>query len=63
MGITVVFEVQQFKLDYYKMMIELDQEENNYLEICRHFREVYQTPMVQNDPLKLEEVMSSFRRG
>ncbi len=31
-------------------MIELDQHEGTYLNICRHYRAVYETPSVHDNP-------------
>ncbi len=40
-------------------MIELGQFEKNNLTICRHYRAVYNTPVIKEDPLKKKEVCSS----
>lgn len=37
-------------------MIQLDQNDGNYLATCRHYLAVYNTPMVKDDPIKMEEV-------
>nr|CAG4645484.1 EOG090X04UV [Lynceus sp. MCZ IZ 141354] len=34
-------ENQDLKLKYYKLMIELDQNEGSYLSICKHYRAIY----------------------
>jgi 26S proteasome regulatory subunit N5 len=31
-------------------MIELDQHEGTYLNICRHYRAVYETPSIRDNP-------------
>ena len=33
-------------------MIELDQHEGTYLNICRHYRAVYETPVIRDDPVE-----------
>ncbi len=38
------------KLRYYEYMIELDQHEGTYLNICRHYRAVYETPSIRDNP-------------
>ncbi|KAG8186063.1 hypothetical protein JTE90_005416 [Oedothorax gibbosus] len=43
---------QDLKLKFYKLMIELDQHEGSYLAVCKHFRAVYDTPQIQEDPQK-----------
>jgi len=45
-------EHQQLKLTFYKFMIELDQHEGTYLNICRHYRAIYDTPCIQEDEEK-----------
>lgn len=38
---------QDLKLKYYRLMIELDMNEAKYLNICKHYRAVYDTPSIQ----------------
>jgi len=45
-------EHQQLKLTFYKYMVELDQHEGTYLNICRHYRAVYDTPCIKEDDVK-----------
>jgi len=40
-------------------MIQLDQNEGNYLAICSHYLAVYNTPMVKDDPIKMEEALKN----
>lgn len=42
-------EHQELKLKFYRYMIEMDEHERNYLNICRHYRAVYDTPTIQED--------------
>lgn len=39
----------ELKLKFYRYMIELGQHESTYLDICRNFRQVYDTPCIQED--------------
>jgi len=39
----------ELKLKFYRYMIELGQHEGEYLEICRNFRQVYDTPCIKED--------------
>ena len=48
--------VQDLKLKYYQLMIELDLHEGSYLAVCKHYRAIYNTPKIQDDKLKKEEV-------
>ena len=47
---------QQLKLKYYQLMIELDEHEGSYLAICKHYKAVYETPEIRENPDKLKEV-------
>merc|ERR1712241_1470131 len=42
---------QELKLKFYRYMIEMDEHERNYLNICRHYRAVYDTPSIQENPM------------
>ncbi|XP_071487476.1 26S proteasome non-ATPase regulatory subunit 12-like [Diadema antillarum] len=50
-------EVQAQKLKFYKLMIELDQHEGAYLGICKHYRAIYDTTIIQNDETKWKEAL------
>merc|ERR1719411_1881948 len=47
-------EHQELKLTYDKYMVELDQHEGTYLNICRHYRAIYETPCIKDDAKKLD---------
>lgn len=36
------------KLKYYRQMIELNEQDGAYLEMCKHFRAIYDTKKVQD---------------
>eukprot|EP00112_Aurelia_sp_Birch-Aquarium-sp1_P020093 Seg5094.1 transcript_id=Seg5094.1/GoldUCD/mRNA.D3Y31 product="26S proteasome non-ATPase regulatory subunit 12" protein_id=Seg5094.1/GoldUCD/D3Y31 len=48
---------QDLKLKFYQLMIELGQFENDYLTICRHYKAVFDTPCIQEDPEKMKEAL------
>ena len=50
------FTPQEQKLKFYKLMIELDQHEGAYLDICKHYRAVYDTPLIQKEDARWKEV-------
>lgn len=50
---------QDLKLKYYRLMIELDQHEGSYLATCKHYRAVLNTPSVQEDADKRQEVLKN----
>jgi 26S proteasome regulatory subunit N5 len=41
--------VQDLKFKYYKLMIELDQNEGSYLAICKHYLALFNSPSIQAD--------------
>lgn len=45
-------EIQQLKLKYYKLMIELGEHDGQYLDICRHYRATQATPEINADETK-----------
>lgn len=51
---------QDLKLRYYKLMIELDDVDRNYLNACKHYRAVYNTPSIQEDLAKKQEAMKNI---
>jgi hypothetical protein len=62
--IYIFFSIQQLKLKYYKLMIELDEHELNYLDVCRHYRHMAQTPIVRADKEQLQNVsLDTVRRA
>lgn len=45
------------KRKYYRQMIEVARNDNNYLEICKYNRALLDTPSVQADPLECRSVL------
>uniref|UniRef100_A0A8D8UH19 26S proteasome non-ATPase regulatory subunit 12 n=1 Tax=Cacopsylla melanoneura TaxID=428564 RepID=A0A8D8UH19_9HEMI len=52
-------DVQELKLKYYKLMIELDEHEESYLATCKHYRAILTTPCIQNDPVQRHAVLQN----
>jgi len=50
-------ESHKLKLRYYTLMIELDQHEGSYLSICKHYRAILNTPVVQEDPNEKKRIL------
>ena len=50
----------ELKLKFYSYMIELGQHEGDYLDICKNFRQVYDTPCIQEDATKKVEAMKNI---
>lgn len=52
-------DVQQLKLKYYQLMIEIDQHNAKYLDICRHYQAVFQTKSIKDDPIKRQQTLKN----
>ncbi|KAB7500043.1 Longitudinals lacking protein-like [Armadillidium nasatum] len=50
-------EVDELKLKFYRLMIELDSHEGSYLNICRHFRAIYDTKLIQDNEEEKKKVL------
>lgn len=50
-------EVQALKLRFYKLMIQIDEHEGAYLDICKHYRAIFDTPITKEDPEKWKEAL------
>ena len=48
--------LQDLKLKFYQLMIELDEHEGSYLEICKHYRAICDTPQIKENKDKMKEV-------
>lgn len=48
--------MQELKLKYYKLMIELCQHDHNYIAICKHYRAIFDTSQVQKEEDLWKEV-------
>lgn len=52
-------DVQEHKLKYYQLMIEIDQHSAKYIDICRHYQAVYKTPSIMEDPIKRQQTIKN----
>uniref|UniRef100_A0A6G1SQC5 26S proteasome non-ATPase regulatory subunit 12 n=1 Tax=Aceria tosichella TaxID=561515 RepID=A0A6G1SQC5_9ACAR len=52
-------ELQQSKLKFYQLMIEIDQHNSKYLDICRHYQAVFQTQSIKEDPARRQEALKN----
>jgi len=50
----------ELKLKFYSYMIELGQHEGDYLDICKNFKQVFDTPCIQEDATKKIEAMKNI---
>lgn len=51
---------QALKLKYYEYMIELNQHEGTYLDICRFYRHIFDTPCIQEDETKRMNIVRTM---
>lgn len=54
--IYLSFTTKDLKLRYYKLMIEMCQYDKSYIDICRHYRAIFDTPKIQAQELAWKEV-------
>ncbi|KAF8941557.1 PCI domain-containing protein [Dissophora ornata] len=52
-------DVQDLKLRYYDLMIEYSLHENEYLNACKHYRQIYDTPIIKEDPAKAKQAVEN----
>jgi len=52
-------EAQLLKIRFYEMMIELGLADSNYLDTCKHFKALYDTPMIKDDKMKWQKALKS----
>ncbi|KAK9451060.1 uncharacterized protein V1518DRAFT_412433 [Limtongia smithiae] len=53
-------EVQDLRLRFYELMIRISAHEDNYLDVCKHYRAVYETPSVKTDESKWRDVLRNI---
>ncbi|CAD6197722.1 unnamed protein product [Caenorhabditis auriculariae] len=49
--------VQDLKLKYYDQMVKIGLHDENYLDICRYYRAIYETPKVKSDSAKAKATL------
>ncbi|RIA84649.1 PCI domain-containing protein [Glomus cerebriforme] len=52
-------EQQDLKLRYYELMIQHALHEEQYLNVCKYYRHVYDTPLVKEDELKWKGILEN----
>ncbi|CAN6655368.1 26S proteasome regulatory subunit Rpn5p [Trichomonascus vanleenenianus] len=53
-------KVHDLKLRYYALMIKIALHDSEYLEVCQHYRAVYDTPRVEKDETKWKEALENI---
>ncbi len=41
-------------------MIKLDQQNSSYLAVCKHYKQIYETPHIKNNPLLMKEALKNI---
>jgi 26S proteasome regulatory subunit N5 len=49
-------EVHDLRLRFYELMIQISLHDDKYLDVCKHYRAVYDTPSVKDDEFKWKDV-------
>ncbi|XP_035694531.1 26S proteasome non-ATPase regulatory subunit 12-like [Branchiostoma floridae] len=49
-------DTEELKLKYYQLMVELDLHEGSYLQICKHYRAIYETDTVKENKEQWQQV-------
>ena len=52
-------DLEELKVQYYRLYIQYHQHEHNYLEVCRCYRAIYDTPSIQADAAQWRPVRPS----
>ncbi|KAF9927413.1 26S proteasome non-ATPase regulatory subunit 12 [Linnemannia zychae] len=52
-------DVQDLKLRFYNLMIEYSLHENEYLNVCKYYRQIYDTPIIKADPAKARKAVEN----
>ena len=50
-------DVTDLKMKYYQQQITLAKHDKKYLEVCKNYRQVLDTPAIENDPTELRAVL------
>ncbi|CAI5440776.1 unnamed protein product [Caenorhabditis angaria] len=56
---TETDEVQNLKLKFYELMVKIGLHDGSYLDVCRHFRAIHDTPKIKDDSLKASAALRS----
>ncbi|KAJ1845034.1 proteasome regulatory particle subunit, partial [Coemansia sp. RSA 2708] len=51
---------EDLKLRFYELMIQYDLHEENFLEVCRHYNQVYTTPCIKEDAARWPAVLQNI---
>ncbi|KAJ2350671.1 proteasome regulatory particle subunit [Coemansia sp. RSA 2618] len=52
-------DTEDLKLRFYELMVQYDLHEGNYLQVCRHYMQVYATTCIREDPARWPAVLQN----
>ncbi|KAJ1986742.1 proteasome regulatory particle subunit [Dimargaris cristalligena] len=52
-------EQQDLKLRYYRLMIEIASHDEDFLAVCKYYREIFDTPSIQADEAQWREILQN----
>ena len=52
-------ECHDLKLRYYELMIKLDQHNASYLAVCKHYKQIYDTPRIKDNLALMSEALKN----
>lgn len=41
-------------------MIKLDLQESSYFAVCKHYKQIYDTPQIKNNPILMKEALKNI---
>lgn len=50
-------DTEEYKLRFYKLMIQVDLHEESYLAVCKHYKAIYDTKTILDDEAKMKETL------
>lgn len=53
-------EVQDQKLRFYELSVEIALHDNKYLEVCQNYRHIYDTPVIQQDEARKQTTLTNM---
>lgn len=53
-------ETHDLKLRYYELLIQISLHNSQYLEVCQHYRAIYDTPLVQADEAQWKNALENI---
>ena len=47
-------------MKFYELMIKLDQHDSNYFSVCKHYKQIYDTPQIKENSLLMKEALKNI---